>query len=344
MAGLRFPRVVCVGANLESEIILSGLIAIQANVVGLITVPRDKSSAISDYVDLHEVCRAAGIVAIDTDDINAPATLNQIRRLQPDFLLTLGWTQLFKEELLSLPAQYVIGCHPSPLPEGRGRAPIPWTILQGHARSAVTLFRVEIGVDSGPILHQRWFDVPARCHAMDLYRLAAEHSRDGFVELYRALEVGTAKEKPQDSSHASYRGKRTPADGHVNFGEPAEKIDALIRAVSHPYPGAYAYFGDWKVHIWRSSLESIPPYSGTIGQILAKRDGQLLIQAGDQPLWISDLTIEGHAADLREFSLGSKFGHNVEDEIHRLVLELRRLKGNQEDDRKERARSSSASG
>jgi len=327
MAGIAAPRVVCVGANLESEIVLKGLIAIQTNIAGLVTVPPHKSSAISDYVDLHELCRAAGIGVIDTENINAPATLDQIRRLEPDFLFTLGWSQLFKDELLSLPAHYVIGSHPSPLPKGRGRAPIPWTILLGEQRTAVTFFRMEIGVDSGPILQQRWFDIPPRCQAMDLYRLAAENLRDGFIELYRELEAGTAKETPQDHSQASYRAKRTPADGHIDFCEPAKNIDALIRAVSHPYPGAYAYFGDWKVHIWKSSLENVPPYQGTKGQILARRDACLLIQAGDRPLWIGDLTIEGNSPDLREFSIGSKFGYDVEDEIHRLVRELKSLKG-----------------
>ena len=330
MAGITSPRVVCIGANLESEIILNGLISSMANVVGLVTVPREKASAISDYVDLHELCRATGIAAIDTDDINDPATLDRIRGLQPDFLFTLGWSQLFNAELLALPAQAVIGSHPSPLPQMRGRAPIPWTILEGHPKSAVTLFRMEVGVDSGPILIQKWFDVPPRCYAMELYRLAAENLRDGFVELYRALEAGTAREKPQDPARVSYRGQRTPADGYVNFRASAETIDALIRAVSNPYPGAYAYWRDRKVQIWKSSLENIPSYLGTVGQILAKREGRLLVQAVDQPLWISGLTIDGYPASLDQFPLGSKFGYNVEDEIHQLILNLKRLKGERE--------------
>ena len=326
MAGITSPRVVCIGANLESEIILNGLISIPANVVGLVTVPPEKASAISDYVDLHELCRAKGIVAIDTDDINDPATLDQIRELQSDFLFTLGWSQMFGAELLALPKQFVIGSHPAPLPQMRGRAPIPWTILEGHQKSAATLFRMDQGVDTGPILIQKWFDVPPRCYAMELYRLAAENLRDGFVELYRALEAGTVRERPQDPSRASYRGQRTPADGHVNFRASAEEIDALIRAVSDPYPGAYAYWRDLKVQIWKSSLEDIPSYLGTVGQILAKRDGRMLVQAGDQPLWISSLTIDGHPARLDEFPLGSKFGYNLEDEIHQLILDMKRLK------------------
>ena len=330
MAGMTSPRVVCVGANLESEIILDGLISIPANVVGLVTVPREKASAISDYVDLHELSGVRGIVAIDTDDINDPATLDRIGELQPDFLFTLGWSQMFGTELLALPKEFVIGSHPAPLPQMRGRAPISWTILEGHQKSAATLFRMDQGVDSGPILIQKWFDVPPRCYAMELYQLAAEHLRDAFVELYRAFEAGTVKQDPQDHSCASYRGKRTPADGHVDFREPAEKIDALIRAVSHPYPGAYAYRSDRKVQIWKSSLEDTPPYLGTVGQILAKRDGRLLVQAGDRPIWINDLTIDGRPASLDEFSLGSKFGFDVEDEIHQMILDVKRLKGERE--------------
>ena len=82
--------------------------------------------------------------------MNAVETIKAIEALRPDYIYTLGWSQLFREAFIKTPSRYVVGSHPSELPAGRGRAPVPWTILQGHRQSAVTLFRIDVGVDSGP--------------------------------------------------------------------------------------------------------------------------------------------------------------------------------------------------
>jgi methionyl-tRNA formyltransferase len=321
------PRVVCVGANLESEIALQGLLALGANVVGLVTAPPQAPGGISDYVDLHALCAAHDVATIDTEDINAPETLTEIAALAPDYIFTLGWSQLFGADLLKLPTKFVLGSHPSPLPEGRGRAPVPWTILQGHTRSAVTIFRMDAGVDAGAILCQRWFGVPPRAYAMDVYNLVAANLREGYCELYQAFADGReTPESVQDISRATHRAKRTAAEGHLDFTRPAAELDALIRAVSQPYPGAYTYFDGRKIEIWRTDLDDAPPYVGATGQILAKRQGRVLVQAGDAPLWLSDFTNEGRPVSLKELPLNARFGFRLEDEIFRLRQEIEQLK------------------
>jgi len=317
---------VCIGSNLESRVVLEGLIAGGAQIAGLVTLP-GCSSAVSDHVDLHPLCEEHGIETIDTTDINSWPTIKAIGRLEPDYLYTLGWSQLFGDELLSVPARYVVGSHPSPLPEGRGRAPVSWTILQGCDRSAVTLFRMDIGVDSGPILCQKWFSVPPRGYASDIYELVADNLRDAFCELHEAQRSGTVvPERVQSTEGSSYRAKRTPADGHIDFQQSAETIETLVRAVSQPYPGAYSYYEGTKVVFWRASLQEIPNCVGTPGQILLKRNGRLLVQAGDGPLWLFDSTVEGGPECDIVFGVGHRFGYAVEDELHRLQNELARMR------------------
>ena len=321
------PRVVCVGANLESEVALQGLLAIGANIAGLVTVPPQALGGISDYVDLHALCLAHGVATIDTEDINAPETLAEIAALRPDYIFTLGWSQLFGVELLQIPARFVLGSHPSPLPEGRGRAPVPWTILQGHTRSAVTIFRMDAGVDAGAILCQRWFDVPPRAYAMDIYNIVATNLRGGYCELYQAFAAGRdVPETAQDISRATHRAKRGPAEGHLDFTRPAAELDALVRAVAQPYPGAYTYFDGRKITVWRTSLADVPPYVGATGQILAKRQGRALVQAADAPLWLSDFTSDDQPLSLKELPLNARFGFRIEDELFRLRQEVERLR------------------
>ncbi len=320
------PRLICVGANLESQVILEGLIDIRANIIGLVTVPIEKSNNISDYVDLHPICSEANINVIDTTDINDHFTLQQIRLLKPDYIFTLGWSQLFGEQLLAIPEKYVVGSHPSLLPEGRGRAPIPWTILQGLKRSGVTLFRMDREIDTGPVLMQKMFDIPDEAYAMDVYFLAAQNLRSAFCELYVMLKSGQAVEVSQDIAKASYRAKRSPSDGHIDFNHSAAGIEKLVRAVSKPFPGAYVYHKGKKFYIWKASLRNIPPYIGTIGQILTKDKDLLLVQAKDKPIWLSDFTDDSGSVDIKYFRMGSRFNYILDDEIYKLWQEIETLK------------------
>jgi methionyl-tRNA formyltransferase len=311
------PRIVCVGSNLETEVALKGLLAESVPVVGLVTWPAHEPGGGSDYRDLHELGRTAAIEVVDTTNINSLATLQSIRALQPDYVFTLGWSQLFRDELLSIPTGFVVGSHPSPLPDGRGRAPVPWTILQNLRRSAVSLFKMDLGVDSGSILIQRYFDIPPRPYASQVYSLVAENLTNAYLDLFRQLREGTVQEVPQGPG-GSVRGKRTPSDGHIDFRWDAERVDRLVRAVSEPYPGAYSYYQGERVSVWRSDLDDVPDYLGVPGQILLRKGGKLLVQAGDRPLWLSHFTSLDGPMGEDEFRLGQSFGFRVEDEIYQL--------------------------
>src|SRR5207245_7813391 len=122
-------------------------------------------------------------------------------------------SRLGRAGLVALAAGRAYGMHPTLLPRHRGRAPIPWAILSGLARTGVTLFEIDDATaDSGPIVGQvevpvepdetatTLFDKLARAH-VDLIRLAVP-----------GLIAGTAPRVPQDPRRASTWPRRTPAD------------------------------------------------------------------------------------------------------------------------------------
>lgn len=317
------PRIVCVGANLESQVALSKLLEVDANIVGLVTLPTDASVVGCDYADLHPLCEQYCVTTIDTTDINSAWTLDAIRRLRPDYIYTLGWSQLFRDRLLNIPTRYVVGSHPSPLPMGRGRAPLPWTILQQQETSAVSLFCMAAGADSGALLRQEWFHVPPDIDAGQLYELVSQTLASAYLNLYQQhLSGQSVCRLPQDESLATHRAKRTPADGHIEFNRPAAEIDRLVRAVTRPYPGAYTYLGDRKVTIWSASLKDVPAHTGGIGQVLLKNGTELLVQAADRPIWLTEVDLPN-----RELPrVGQRFGYAVEDELYKLRQEVAELK------------------
>ena len=143
--------------------------------------------------------------------------------------------------------------HPTLLPRHRGRAPIPWAILSGLARTGVTLFEiVDATADSGPIVGQVEVEIAPDETATSLF----ERINDAHVELIRTympqLLAGTAPRIPQDVSRASTWTKRTPADGIIDWETRAPYLYDWVRAQTRPYPGAFTFLGDRKVVVWRA--------------------------------------------------------------------------------------------
>lgn len=319
------PKIVCVGSNLESEIALKKLIDEDVNIVGLVTLPPSSAKGVSDYRDLHSLAQQSGISVIDTIDINSAQTLKELENLQADYLFILGWSQILKERTLSVINEFVVGSHPTPLPKRRGRAPIPWTILAREKKSAVTLFKMTPKIDDGPILVQKQFEILERPNAMDVYLLAAKALSEAFHELYEQILNGKVAGVEQLNEEVSYRGKRTPEDGLLQFSMSAQDIDCLVRAVSAPYPGAYFYYKGDKVLVWESELYEGPERVGVPGQILAKRDGYLIVRSSDGCVRLRNFEVNGCELVLNHFKLGDVLNHRVDDEIHELKKRVAQL-------------------
>ncbi|MCA9259098.1 MAG: hypothetical protein KDA61_07855 [Planctomycetales bacterium] len=320
---MKSPRIACLGANRESEVVLQALVAGGANVAAVVTLPPGAAAGVCDYVDLHPFCATHNIPTVDCRHINSSPVRERLAAFKPDYLYVLGWSEMLADDALSLPAQYVVGSHPSDLPEGRGRAPVPWAILEDRDELVVSLFRMVRGADAGPLLLQRRFRLPARPYASEVYELVAENLGAAFCDLHAMHVAGSgAAATPQDERRASYRARRGPADGRLAFQRSAEEIERLVRAVSEPYPGAYAYYGERRISVWRARVETSLRMRGAEGQIL-RRDGErLLVQTAAGLVWLWEFSEAGHRIDACEFRTGERFGYAVEDEIFALRRQI----------------------
>ena len=130
---------------------------------------------------------------------------------------------------------------------------------------------------------------------------------------------------PQDHKLASWRSKRVDADGWIDFRCEAEKIERLVRAVSEPFPGAYSYFSGERAIFANSrfAIGSDLKRKGVCGQVLARRQGMILIQTGDCPLWLSEPRFpQDRNVSVR---LGDRFGFHLEDELASVRHRLEKL-------------------
>jgi len=258
-----------------------------ADVVGVVTLPGPIDPNRSGQCSFDEVATRLGADLVHTENVNSEQTLNVVRKLDPELVFVVGWSQLVHEPFIASAREGVFGMHPTLLPRHRGRAPIPWAILSGLARTGVTLFEiVDATADSGAIVGQTVVEIARDETATTLFeKLAAAH-----LELVREfvpqLLQRAAPRIRQDARRASTWPKRTPADGIIDWETRAPYLYDWVRAQTRPYPGAFTFLGDEKVVVWRArpvELEETVP-AGTIvselpeGPVVACGDGGLLLE------------------------------------------------------------------
>lgn len=275
-------RIVFVGAVESSKIALEALIKAKRTPVLVITLPPELAGRHSDFVDLGEVGRAAGSQVHHTTDINSPETLEAMAAVAPDLSLVIGWSQICRRPFREIARAGTVGFHPAALPCLRGRGVIPWTILRGEQRTGSTLFWLDDGVDSGPVLLQRQFPVSPDETARSLYTKHTGNLAEMVVEAATQVEAGNAARTEQDETKASYCAKRTEEDGLIDWRDPAASILRLIRAVGDPYPGAFTFYKGRKMRIDAAApVENSRQFIGLAGQIQTHTERGFIVLCGD---------------------------------------------------------------
>src|SRR4029077_185112 len=114
--------------------------SVGADVVGIVTLPGPIDPNRAGQCSFDEIAARLDAQLHKTQDINSDETLEHVRELDPELIFVVGWSQLVKAQCIALGREGLFGMHSTLLPRHRGRAPIPWAILSGLARTGVTLF------------------------------------------------------------------------------------------------------------------------------------------------------------------------------------------------------------
>jgi methionyl-tRNA formyltransferase len=280
-------RTVWVSFDTMGRDCLEAAVEVGAEIVGVVTLPGPIDPNRSGQCAFDDVASRLGAALIETRDVNALETLNAIRKLEPELAFVVGWSQLVHDPFIALAREGVFGMHPTLLPRHRGRAPIPWAILSGLARTGVTLFEiVDSTADSGAIVGQVEVDIAPDETATSLFARLADAHVQLVRELVPQLLARSAPRSRQDPSRASSWPKRLPSDGIIDWETRAPYLYDWVRAQTRPYPGAFTYFGDDKVIVWGArpiELAAEAP-AGTIvdvradGPVVACGEGGLLLE------------------------------------------------------------------
>lgn len=272
-------KIIFIGGVKFSYEILKTILENNWNISVVFSYDDSKKEKISDFISLDELCSKYNLQNIKVDKINAQNNIEIIKKIEPDIILVMGWSQLLNSEIISIPKIGVIGSHPTELPKYRGRAPIPWSILKGLKTSALTFFFIEEGTDSGDILDQRSFKLSSNDDATSVYKKVESVGKEMIQDNLTKLQNGNYTRKKQDvSNFIENWEKRGPQDGIIDWSRNSQEIHTLIRATTHPYPGAYTIFNGSKLIIWGAEFSN--EQSKGIGKIMRVNNFNVKIGTG----------------------------------------------------------------
>ena len=233
-----------------------------------------------------------GIPCFTTEQINSPRWVEKMVSMQPDVLFSFYYRKMIRPEVLSIPSIGAFNLHGSLLPAFRGRCPVNWVLVKGEEKTGVTLHYMVEKPDAGDIVGQKAVNIDIQDTARTLYDKLCEAAGQLLDEVLPDMKKGQIPRIRQDLSRGSYFGGRKPEDGRVNWDKPAMEIYNLIRAVTEPYPGAYACMDNGeKVLIWwaKPEDESSDSMPGNVAV-----DGQdVLVKTGKGAIRLLDIEVSG---------------------------------------------------
>jgi methionyl-tRNA formyltransferase len=244
---------------------------------------------------------------IETEDVNAPQSVDRIVGYQPDLIVVIAFGQKVGIALTNLPPKGTINVHASLLPKYRGAAPINWAIINGETQTGISIITVAEKMDAGKILAQSATDIGSNETAGELHNRLAQMAAPLLLKTLDQIADGTAVYTEQDHSKVTLAPKLKKSDGFLDFTAPAESLRRKILGL-WPWPGASASYVSKKTGksvratiamteiVNTSNLSSLPV--GTL-------DENLNVLCGQNALKITKLKPDGsRLMDFRDFANG----------------------------------------
>lgn len=259
-------NVIIVGGHDQACRMLDDLIEQNRCNVVLCVVRKDDTGKDGIFPSLLSRARHYNIPVLQPENLNAPALLSAVDRASPDIILSLqnnmvfgdGWINMMDSKL------GIVNVHYAPLPKYGGYWPEMWAIWNNEKNFAVTIHYVEKGLDTGPVIAQKWFEIVPQETRETLYNKSSDACFDLLIENLDKLFKSKMKCQEQDKLERTYFPKSLPNDGFLDLNWEAEKQNRFLRAISYPgFPGPKIRIGD---QILTVVCEDIPFYTplGTI--------------------------------------------------------------------------------
>ncbi|MDN3638013.1 methionyl-tRNA formyltransferase [Simiduia curdlanivorans] len=250
--------------------------------------------------------------------LKTPEDQALVEQYQADVMVVVAYGLLLPKAVLSLPRLGCINVHASLLPRWRGAAPIQRAIQAGDTETGVTIMQMDVGLDTGDMLAVSRCPIEPTTTAAELHDQLCAIGCPALIDTLNQLADNSVKPVPQDHNKANYAHKLSKEEAQIDWRQPADTIDRLIRAFN-PFPVAFTLLGEERLRIWQAAVvseqTSAPPgsivsseqYGSKSRLVIACGAGQLALTSvqlpGKKALAIADL-LAGSSA---KFAEGTQF-------------------------------------
>ena len=219
----------------------------------------------------------------------------ELRRIvesyKPDLIFSFYYRFMIPSAILALAPRGAFNLHGSLLPRYRGRAPVNWVLVNGETETGVSLHEMVTKPDAGDLVDQEPVAIAPDDTAFTLFRKLEAAATILLDRALPLLREGRAPRRPLDLAAGSYFGGRTPEDGRFEWSWPAARIYNLVRAVTHPYPGAFTELGGRTLFVWWAAPVEAAPHAPA-GTVLAVDRSGITVATGDGALRLVTVQIE----------------------------------------------------
>ena len=301
-------KILFMGGHKLGKLTLDFLIEKGENVVGVVMPDTDNEW----YKGVDEVAKENDIPLYKEDNINCKEFVEKAKKIDPDLITVVNFPQILKPEIINIPQKGCINTHASLLPKYRGRAPLNWAMIKGENKTGVTVHYIDEEIDTGDIILQRKIEIAKDDYIKDLLSKVKNVYPEIVFNAVELIKKDKVEARSQNPSEGFYCEKRRPEDGQIEWNKEAEEIYNLIRAVSHPYPGAYSYIKNKKLLIWKAEIikDNSQEYNqAEPGEIIDKSKEGYIVKTADDLISIEKVEF---AEERVEINIGDKLEYKEE--------------------------------
>ena len=215
--------------------------------LGLLTNP-DKATGRGMHVVANELATWAESLGLN---IQKPENNDEIKKvienIKPEIVITISYGRIIPLELLEIPKSGWINVHFSLLPRWRGAAPVQWAILTGDKQTGITVFKLDKGMDTGPVYLEQVTTINDNENSDELLKRLSQIGSDLAIKSLELISDGVIP-KPQASNGITLAPKISKNDGKIDWQQSSNQVVNKFRALSSN-PGVWSLLGELRIKI-----------------------------------------------------------------------------------------------
>ncbi|QKW18598.1 methionyl-tRNA formyltransferase [Kitasatospora sp. NA04385] len=275
---------------------LDALLASRHEVVAVVTRPDAPAGRGRRLVASPVAQRAeeAGIEVLKPARPSEPEFMARLAEIAPDCCPVVAYGALIRPGALEIPVHGWVNLHFSLLPAWRGAAPVQHAVLAGDEVTGASTFRIEEGLDSGPVFGVLTETVKPTDTSGELLGRLAHAGAELLVRTMDAIEDGQARPEPQPLSGVTLAPKITVEDARIEWTHPALRVDRVVRGCA-PAPGAWTTFRGERLKV-TGPVRLLPGESALAPGELAVAKNSVRVGTGSHEVELGEVRPQGKKA------------------------------------------------